>query len=150
MNRSRLTNVITGMKASTVRVAVAATTLLFAAAACGGSSGGSASTQPAGSSSPAASSAAPAASSPAAKAGAQMTISGFDFGQQLTVKPGEVVSVTNNDGVEHTVTADDGSSFNAPVNAKSTASFTAPTKPGTYKFHCAVHPQMHGTLVVRA
>jgi plastocyanin len=47
------------------------------------------------------------------------------------------------------VTSDDGKSFNVTVAAGGTATFTAPTKPGTYPFHCSVHPQMHGTLVVK-
>ena len=29
-----------------------------------------------------------------------------------------------------------------------TATFTAPAKAGTYKFHCNIHSQMHGTLTV--
>ena len=27
--------------------------------------------------------------------------------------------------------------------------FTAPAAPGSYKFHCAYHSNMHGTLVVK-
>lgn len=57
--------------------------------------------------------------------------------------------VKNDDSVNHTVTADSGSAFDVTVNASSTATFTAPTKPGTYAYHCTFHSNMHGTLVVK-
>jgi len=63
------------------------------------------------------------------------------------VKAGSTVTVTNNDTVAHTVTADDSKSFDVTVNAGATATFTAPAA-GTYKFHCKIHSQMHGTLTV--
>jgi plastocyanin len=88
-----------------------------------------------------------ATSSPAS--GAQISISSFTFKTPATVKAGQKLTVTNSDGVEHTVTSDDGKSFNVTVAAGGTATFTAPAKPGTYPFHCSVHPQMHGTLVVK-
>ena len=128
-----------------VRVAAAATLTLFLAA-CGGSSGGS-TANTAATTSGAASAA--TSSAPAAAAG-QITISSFQFTTPPTVKPGQKVSVQNKDSVDHTVTADDGKSFNATAAADATTSFTAPSKPGTYKFHCTIHPQMHGVLVVKA
>ena len=51
--------------------------------------------------------------------------------------------------VPHTVTSDDGTSFNMSVDGGVSTSFKAPTKPGTYKFHCNIHSQMHGTLTVQ-
>jgi plastocyanin len=48
----------------------------------------------------------------------------------------------------HTVTSDDGKSFDVTVNPGKTATFTAPSSPGTYKFHCKIHSSMHGTLTV--
>ena len=89
-----------------------------------------------------------AASTPAA-GGPAITISGFEFGAPLTVKPGATVTVTNSDGTEHTVTADAGSAFNAEVAGKGPATFTAPSQPGTYAFHCNYHPMMHGQLIVQ-
>jgi plastocyanin len=59
------------------------------------------------------------------------------------------VSVTNNDSATHTATADDGKSFDTgDVNQGSSATITAP-KPGSYKYHCTIHPFMHGTLTVK-
>ncbi len=102
-------------------------------------------------SSPAASTAtaatAPATSAPAA--GPTITISDFKFGAPLAVKPGVAVTVVNSDGAEHTVTADAGSAFDAEVSGKGTTTFTAPTQPGTYAFHCNYHPMMHGQLIVQ-
>jgi len=60
---------------------------------------------------------------------------------------GSTVTITNNDSVTHTVTADDGKSFDVSIDAGKTASFTAPAA-GSYKFHCKIHSNMHGTLVV--
>ena len=88
--------------------------------------------------------------STAVAAGSTITIAGFGFGSPLTVKPGDQVAVKNNDSVTHTVTADDGKSFSVSVAGNGTASFAAPSTPGTYPFHCTVHPQMHGSLVVKA
>jgi plastocyanin len=63
------------------------------------------------------------------------------------VKAGSTVTVTNNDTVMHTVTSDDNKSFDVSVDAGKTATFVAPAA-GTYKFHCKIHSQMHGTLTV--
>jgi plastocyanin len=60
---------------------------------------------------------------------------------------GSTVTVENNDSVTHTVTADDGKSFDVQIKAGQTATFTAPAA-GTYKFHCKIHSNMHGTLTV--
>lgn len=104
------------------------------AAGCGGSSGKSN----------------VSSSSTVVAAGSTITIAGFGFGSPLTVKPGSQVTVKNNDGVTHTVTADDGKSFSVSVDGNGTASFAAPSTAGTYPFHCTIHPQMHGSLVVKA
>lgn len=92
-----------------------------------------------------------AASTPAASHGGGITISNFAYGGQLTVKPGQKVTVTNNDSVAHTVTDKKTHLFdtgNVDGNG-GTGTFTAPTKPGTYSFGCTYHPQMAGTLTVK-
>lgn len=127
---------------SLVRVASVGTAALLLAG-CGSSSSSGSAASPA--TTPAATSSAPSS----AASGAQISITSFTFTTPATVKAGQKLTVTNSDGVEHTVTSDDGKSFNVTVAASGTATFTAPTKPGTYPFHCAVHPQMQGTLVVK-
>jgi plastocyanin len=47
------------------------------------------------------------------------------------------------------VTADQGSAFDVDIRGGGTATFTAPTAPGTYAYHCTYHPNMHGTLTVK-
>lgn len=80
---------------------------------------------------------------------ARITIQGFAFGAPLTVRPGAQITVVNRDGAGHTVTADDGKSFDVSMaGGGGSATFTAPSAPGTYKFHCTIHPSMHGSLIV--
>jgi plastocyanin len=78
-----------------------------------------------------------------------ITVKDFAYQVPTTVAAGATVMVTNTDRVAHTVTADtSGSLFDVNIDAGGSASFTAPTQPGTYEFHCIYHGNMHGTLVV--
>jgi plastocyanin len=92
----------------------------------------------------------PAASPTAAQAaaGPTITISGMKFTSPAAVPPGATITVTNSDSAEHTVTADSGNAFDVEVDGNGTATFTVPTKPGTYAYHCTYHPSMHGQLIV--
>jgi plastocyanin len=111
-------------------------------AGCGSSSSGS------GDAAGAATPAAPATSASAA-AGDALSIAGFSYSPTpLTVRPGQVVTVTNDDSVEHTVTSDLQGLFDADAEHGTPITFKAPAKPGRYTFHCAYHASMHGTLVV--
>ncbi|AKK25561.1 cupredoxin domain-containing protein [Mycobacterium sp. EPa45] len=89
-----------------------------------------------------------APSSPPAT-GSTISITDMKFTSPAAVTPGAKVTVTNSDGVEHTVTADSGNAFNVEVDEKGTATFTAPSQPGTYAYHCNYHPTMHGQLIVQ-
>jgi plastocyanin len=67
----------------------------------------------------------------------------------VTVQKNTNVKWTNDGGTAHTVTADNGTSFDSgsiPLNA----SFTlTPTVAGSYPYHCTIHgAAMAGTLVV--
>lgn len=82
---------------------------------------------------------------------AAITIQNFAFSPNtVTVKPGEKITVTNKDTVGHTVTSDDGTSFDTGILGQGqSATITAPTKPGTYGFNCTPHQtSMTGTLTV--
>jgi plastocyanin len=64
------------------------------------------------------------------------------------VQTGSTVTVKNDDSVTHTVTSDDGK-FGVSIDPGKTATFTAPGDTRSYKFHCNIHSQMHGTLLVQ-
>ena len=79
---------------------------------------------------------------------AGVSISNFAFGPNvLEVTAGTTVTWTNNDGANHTVTADDGSFDSGALGSGGTFSVTFDT-PGTYTYHCGFHGQMTGTVVV--
>ena len=73
----------------------------------------------------------------------------FAYTTPASVSPGATVEVMNMDGSAHTVTADSGNAFDVKATPGKTVTFTAPTEPGTYDFHCTYHSNMHGTLVVK-
>lgn len=67
----------------------------------------------------------------------------------LTVRPGATILFTNRDVADHSITSDDGNSFDTGLIAQDgIGEFTAPTIPGTYPYHCTSHPTMRGTLIV--
>ena len=66
----------------------------------------------------------------------------------VKVKVGEKVTWTNDDTVDHNVTATKGAKFKSRAfGGGKTYSFT-PGKAGTIKYVCTLHPGMNGTLVV--
>lgn len=75
------------------------------------------------------------------------TISGLTFQPDpIEVEAGTTVVWSNEDGVGHTVSAEDGS-FDEAVDAGSSASVTF-DEAGEYEYFCGIHPQMSGTVVV--
>jgi plastocyanin len=79
-----------------------------------------------------------------------VTISDFKFKPNpLTVKSGAGVNVTNDDSAPHTVTADDGHSFDTGTLDQGSSKTISVTKPGTYPYHCSIHAFMHGKLIVK-
>ena len=77
-----------------------------------------------------------------------IVIKDFSF-SGLDVKAGAALVIQNQDGTEHTFTADDKSFDSGRVAGKSSVQFTAPRAAGTYKVHCEIHPtQMKGELKV--
>ena len=79
-----------------------------------------------------------------------VTIDNFQFSPStLTIPVGGSVTWINRDGDVHTVTADDTPQTfkSAGLDTDDKFSFTF-TKPGTYSYHCSLHPHMTGTIVV--
>lgn len=71
----------------------------------------------------------------------------------LTIKVGTKVTWTNMTQAAHTVTSDDGTSFDSgistPISASGgTYSFTF-SKAGTFPYHCQIHPFMKATIIVQ-
>ena len=141
------------MTLSKIGLVSGAAAALFALTGCGTSGSNEQGSAPAPSTS---TSAQPSsATSPSEEASAttgqtvSITIEDFKYQTPATVAPGATVTVTNNDSASHTVTSDDGEAFDVTVPGNGSATFTAPSKPGAYAFHCTFHGNMQGTLVVK-
>lgn len=80
---------------------------------------------------------------------ALITIKNFKFTIPASVAPAAKITVKNQDAQNHTVTSATKSIFDVTVVGDGTATFTAPTKPGSYVFACNFHANMMGTLVIK-
>jgi plastocyanin len=78
---------------------------------------------------------------------AVITISGFDFGDPISLTVGQTVEIRNEDGTPHTWTSTDGGFDSGPIGAGDsfTHSFAAP---GVYPFLCEIHTSMTGEITV--
>jgi plastocyanin len=84
---------------------------------------------------------------------AAVAIHGFGFHPDtLTVPAGTRITFTNQDDIEHTVTAGEpdhpDGSFRSTLPTKGATFAVTLTKPGTYPFFCERHPFMHGEIHV--
>ncbi len=66
----------------------------------------------------------------------------------FTVKVGTAVKWTNNDKTSHTVTSNDGTTFNSGTIAVGASFSFTPTVAGSFLYHCNFHGGMTGTLTV--
>jgi len=79
----------------------------------------------------------------------KVEISGFAFNPAtVTIKVGEKVTWTNQDGAVHTVVADDNSWTSDSLEQGASFSHTFDTA-GTFTYICGVHPAMKGTVIVQ-
>jgi len=91
------------------------------------------------------------ATGPSATASAAKTeaMANFEYKPTpLTVSAGTRVVFANRSGVAHTATQNGGGFDTGTIRPGKTASVTF-KRPGTYLFHCTIHPFMHGKIVVR-
>ena len=95
-------------------------------------------------------SAAALAQQPGAKT-AQITIENFKFlPETLTVAPGTAVTWTSKDEEPHNiVNIDQPRRFRSQAIEEGDKFTFVVNEPGTYKYLCAVHPHMEGTVVVK-
>ena len=88
------------------------------------------------------------AAPPASATEAGVSIAGFAFAPAtLTVSEGQTITWTNNDSVSHTVTSDSGLWDSKPLQPGATFGRTF-DQPGTYTYHCSIHPFMQAQVVV--
>jgi len=78
-----------------------------------------------------------------------VSIANFAFDPDtVTIQVGDTITWTNNDGTAHTATAGDGSFNTGNIGPGGSDSVTFDTA-GSFAYHCAIHPQMTGTVVVQ-
>ncbi|MDE3230655.1 MAG: cupredoxin domain-containing protein [Chloroflexota bacterium] len=153
-----------GLKNMTARLAVPGALIfalvgLLALAGCGTTTaGGNSSTPP-----PPAPTATTAPAQPTAtSAGSGNTVTvkiigasgNYSFSPaSVTVKVGDTVMWVNDTAVPHTSTSDSGAAMTWDSSSISNGGGTfsmAFTKAGTFAYHCAFHPFMHGKVIVTA
>jgi len=80
--------------------------------------------------------------------GAAVKIDNFVFGPQtIKVPVGTTVTWTNVDDIPHTVVSTDGVFKSKALDTDDKFTFT-PSKPGTYKYYCSIHPKMTAEVIV--
>lgn len=76
-------------------------------------------------------------------------ITGFAFSPaETTIRAGQAVTWTNEDPAEHTVTQQ-GGGFTSQTLGQGARFRMVFDRPGTYRYVCALHPEMKGTIVVK-
>ena len=69
------------------------------------------------------------------------------FPPEISISEENLVSWTNDDSIEHTVTADDGSFDSGPISPGDTFDNTFDSS-GDFGYHCSIHPTMTGVVIV--
>src|SRR5205823_14681138 len=90
---------------------------------------------------------APAAASPQGQA-VDVSISKFAFvPATTTISAGQSITWTNADPVDHTSTSDDNLWDSGSLAPDATFTMTF-SQPGTYAYHCTIHPFIRGVIAV--
>ncbi|MES2430309.1 MAG: plastocyanin/azurin family copper-binding protein [Bacteroidota bacterium] len=85
---------------------------------------------------------------PGGSGGKTVNITDFAFSASLTVAAGTTVTWTNKGATTHTVTSDDGTSFdsgNIPPSGTYSHKFDAA---GSFPYHCELHGSMQSSVTV--
>jgi len=128
---------------SRILAILAVAAIVVAVAGCGSSSSSTAGSTPA-ASAPATTSAAPAAAGAAA-----VTMQNISFTPPVvSVKAGQTVTWTNQDSVDHNVTATNGATFKSDTFGKGGTFTWKAGKAGTVSYVCTIHPGMEGKIIV--
>jgi plastocyanin len=79
-----------------------------------------------------------------------VVIEGYQFSlSTMTIGVGDSITWTNMDTVAHTVTSDSGTELSSAKLERGEKYSHIFNTPGTYKYHCAPHPSMKGTIIVQ-
>ena len=71
------------------------------------------------------------------------------FPSEISVSSeGNIVSWTNDDSIEHTVTSDDGVFDSGPISPRDTFDNTFDSR-GEFGYHCSIHPFMTGVVIAQ-
>jgi plastocyanin len=91
------------------------------------------------------------ASKPASSGGAvAVKMQNIQFApKDVTVKAGQTITWTNDDTVDHNVTATAGAAFKSKDFGKGGSFSFKAAKAGTIKYVCTIHPGMSGTVTVQ-
>lgn len=76
-------------------------------------------------------------------------ISGFAFNPSfLTIPKGASVVWANMDSAPHTIVSDSGNEMSSGSISKGKTYTHTFSTPGTYEYHCSIHPSMKGKVIV--
>ena len=76
-------------------------------------------------------------------------ISGFAFNPStLTIPKGTSIIWTNKDSAKHTIVSDTGNEINSDSISQGETYVHTFSSPGTYSYHCGIHPSMKGKVIV--
>lgn len=90
----------------------------------------------------------PPSGSKTSKTGTAIIIKNFAYTVPSSVAPNAKITVTNRDGVAHTVTMK-AVNIDVVVQPGDKRTFNAPKSAGTYNITCDFHSFMHAKLVVK-
>jgi plastocyanin len=68
----------------------------------------------------------------------------------IEIQAGDSVQWKNEMGMAHTSTSNDGTSWDTgDIAGNTTSEAKTPPAKGSYPYHCSIHPNMKGTVVVK-
>lgn len=67
----------------------------------------------------------------------------------ITINKGDMIRWTNIDSVSHTITSDSGSELDSNIILRGQSYSHTFNKVGTYNYHCTLHQNMKGTIIVQ-
>jgi plastocyanin len=124
--------------------------LVISACSSSGGGGSSAAASAAGAPSAAASAAGAACAEASGNGTVAVSVKDFSFEPStINAKVGDTITFSNTGNAPHNATLDTGGCATPTISPGKSDGLTF-TAPGSYPFHCSIHPQMKGTITVGA